>query len=51
MQLYLQFLEIPVPDTCVWERLNPEQQATVIDVLARLMIKAIASDRKENDHE
>jgi len=51
VQLYLQFLEIPVPDTCVWERLSPEQRTLVVETLMRLMIKAAVPDRKENDHD
>lgn len=52
VQLYLNFLDIPVPETWVWERLNQEQQATVIAAWTRLMIKATASpDRQENDHD
>jgi hypothetical protein len=52
VQLYLNFLDIPVPDTWVWERLNQEQQATVIAAWTRLMIKAAAApDPKENDRD
>lgn len=51
VQLYLQFLEIPVPDTYVWERLNPEQQAVVVETLVRLMVKAAVLDPKEDDHD
>lgn len=51
VQLYLQFIEIPVPDTCVWEQLNPEQRAVVVETLMRLMVKATVPDNKEDEHD
>lgn len=47
MQLYLAFLDIPVPEACVWERLSEEQKSTVIQMLSRLMLKASANGGKE----
>lgn len=36
----------------VWERLNQEQRATVVTILARLMRKAIhPQPRRENDEQ
>ena len=39
MQLRLTFLDPPAPEARVWEALEHEQRATVIDVLARLLVK------------
>ena len=39
-QLNLNFIDIPIPETCLWEELNHQQQQLVIEVLARLMLKA-----------
>ena len=39
-QLNLSFIDIPVPETCLWEGLNNEHKQLVIETLARLMINA-----------
>jgi hypothetical protein len=39
-QLNLSFIDIPIPETCLWEGLNDEQKQLVIETLARLMINA-----------
>ena len=39
-QLNLNFFDIPIPQTCLWEELNNQQKQLVIETLARLMIKA-----------
>jgi hypothetical protein len=39
-QLNLSFIDIPVPETCLWEALNDEHKQIVIETLARLMINA-----------
>ena len=39
-QLSLNFFEIPIPQTYLWEELNNQQKQLVIETLARLMIKA-----------
>jgi phenylpyruvate tautomerase PptA (4-oxalocrotonate tautomerase family) len=41
-QLNLPFLNIPIPQTCLWEELNHQQKQLVVETLARLMIKATA---------
>jgi hypothetical protein len=38
-QLNLNFFDIPIPQTCLWEELNNQQKQLVIETLARLMIK------------
>ena len=39
-QLNLNFLDIPVPETCLWEELDDEHRQLVIETLARLMLNA-----------
>ncbi len=39
-QLNLNFIDIPIPETCLWEELDDEQKQLVVETLARLMIKA-----------
>jgi hypothetical protein len=39
-QLNLNFLDIPIPETCLWEQLGDEQKRIVVETLARLMINA-----------
>jgi hypothetical protein len=40
-QLNLNFLEIPTPQTCLWEELNDEHKQLVIETLARLLVNAV----------
>jgi hypothetical protein len=39
-QLNLNFLDIPVPETCLWKELDDEHRQLVIETLARLMLNA-----------
>lgn len=38
-QLKLNFLEIPVPQACLWKSLDNAQKQLVIETLARLMLQ------------
>lgn len=38
-QLNLNFIDIPVPETCLWEQFDDEQKRIVIETLTRLLIK------------
>ncbi len=46
-QLNLNFIDIPVPETCLWEELNHEQKQLVIEALARLMIKTVPAGHRQ----
>ena len=39
-QLNLNFLEIPVPETCLWEQFDDAQKRIVIETLVRLLVQA-----------
>jgi len=38
-QLNLNFLDIPIPDRCLWEQFDDEQKRLVIETLTRLVVK------------
>ena len=46
-QLNLNFLDIPIPETCLWEQLDDEQKRSVVEALARLLVKATRIPRQE----
>lgn len=39
-QLNLNFLEIPVPETYLWEQFDDAQKQNVIETLVHLLVKA-----------
>jgi len=39
-QLSLNFNDIPIPETCLWEQLDDQQKRIVIETLARLLVQA-----------
>ena len=45
-QLNLNFNDIPIPETCLWEQLNDQQKRIVIETLARLLVQA-TSDKHQ----
>ena len=52
MQRILNFLDIPIPETQVWETLENEQRTVAIEVLARLIAQATdPSPKREKDHD
>jgi hypothetical protein len=51
-QLNLNFTEIPVPETCLWEQFDDEQKRLVVETLARLLTKASRGDQpQEQSHD
>lgn len=46
-QLNLNFSDIPIPETCLWEQLDDAQKQTVIETLARLLAKATRTDQDQ----
>jgi phenylpyruvate tautomerase PptA (4-oxalocrotonate tautomerase family) len=51
-QLNLNFTDIPIPESHLWEQLDDDQKQIVIETLARLIIKAArANNRKEQTND
>ena len=48
MQLYLGFRDI-LPEASVWERLDADQRAVVIQALSRLMVKITKQEPREEN--
>jgi hypothetical protein len=46
-QLNLNFTDIPVPETCLWEQFDDEPKRLVVEVLARLLTKASQADQHQ----
>jgi hypothetical protein len=44
-QLNLNFIDIPIPESCLWEQLDDEQKRIVIETLARLMTNATRTEQ------
>lgn len=52
MQLKLNFLDLPVLQTYLWEQLDQEQRAIVIEAIARLIAKtALATNDQEYNND
>ena len=50
-QLNLNFTDIPIPETCLWEQLEDEQKRIVIENLARLLVKATRDRNQEQTND
>jgi hypothetical protein len=46
-QLNLNFNDIPIPETRLWERFDEDQKRVLIETLVRLLVKATADRRQE----
>jgi predicted Fe-S protein YdhL (DUF1289 family) len=46
-QLNLDFIDIPIPETCLWEQLDDDQKRIVIETLARLLVKTTEDKQRE----
>jgi hypothetical protein len=46
-QLNLNFFDIPIPETCLWEELDDEHKQLVIETLARLMVNAVRTGKPQ----
>jgi hypothetical protein len=52
LQRTLNFLDIPIPETQVWETLENEPKTAAIEVLARLIVQATRVNQKpEREHD
>jgi predicted Fe-S protein YdhL (DUF1289 family) len=50
-QLNLNFNDIPIPETCLWEQLDDQQKRIVIETLARLLVQATSHKHKEQTND
>jgi hypothetical protein len=50
-QLNLNFTDIPIPETCLWEQLDDEQKRIVIETLARLLVQATRDQHQEQTND
>jgi hypothetical protein len=46
-QLHLSFIDIPVPETRLWEQLDDEHKRIVIEILARLLVQTTRHQQQE----
>jgi hypothetical protein len=46
-QLNLNFTDIPIPETCLWEQFDDQQKKTVVETLSRLLVKATRDQQQE----
>jgi hypothetical protein len=50
-QLNLNFIDVPIPETCLWEQLDDEQKRLVTEILTRLLVKATRDDHQEQTND
>jgi predicted Fe-S protein YdhL (DUF1289 family) len=50
-QLYLNFTDIPIPETCLWEQFDDQQKRIVIENLARLLVNATQDRNQEQTND
>ena len=50
-QLNLNFNDIPIPETHLWEQFDEGQKRVVIETLARLLVKATVDRRQEQTND
>jgi hypothetical protein len=50
-QLNLNFNDIPIPETCLWEQLDDQQKRIVVETLARLLVQATSDKPQEQTND
>ncbi|HEX7423144.1 MAG TPA: hypothetical protein VF311_04545 [Terriglobales bacterium] len=50
-QLNLNFIDIPIPETCLWEQFDDEQKQIVVETLARLLVQATRDKQQEQTND
>jgi len=50
-QLNLNFNDIPIPETHLWEQFDDEQKRVVIETLSRLLVKATHDNEQEQSND
>jgi hypothetical protein len=47
-QLHLSFIDIPVPETRLWEQFDDQYKQIVIEILARLLVQTTRPQQQEH---
>jgi hypothetical protein len=50
-QLNLSFIDMPIPQSRLWEQFDDEQKRIVVETLARLLLKATATAELEQHND
>jgi predicted Fe-S protein YdhL (DUF1289 family) len=50
-QLNLNFTDIPIPETHLWEQFDDEQRRAVLEILSRLLVKATRGNQQEKTND
>jgi len=50
-QLNLNFTDIPISETCLWEQFDDDQKKTVVETLSRLLVKATRDKHQEQSND
>jgi predicted Fe-S protein YdhL (DUF1289 family) len=50
-QLNLNFNDIPIPETHLWEQFDNEQKRAVLEILSRLLVKAARDNQEEQTND
>ena len=50
-QLNLNFTDIPIPETCLWEQFDDVQKRIIVETLARLLVKATRDSHQEQTND
>jgi predicted Fe-S protein YdhL (DUF1289 family) len=50
-QLNLNFHDIPIPETHLWQQFDDEQRRAVIEILSRLLVNAIRNQQQEQTND
>jgi hypothetical protein len=50
-QLNLNFIDIPISETCLWEQFDDEQKRVLIETLVRLLVKATRDQNQEQTND
>lgn len=50
-QLNLNFNDIPIPETHLWEQFDEDQKRVVIEILVRLLVKATPDQHQEQTND
>jgi len=50
-QLNLNFNDIPIPETHLWDQFDDDQKRVVIEMLARFLVKATQDNNQEQGND